>query len=79
MININISLLRQFLKKRLPDYMIPSFFIIIDKLPLTPNGKVDRKLLPDPIIDKQSMKLKMNNEKKIHHLLLNQQMKLNLN
>ena len=50
---INTSLLRQFLKERLPDYMIPSFFIIIDKLPLTPNGKVDRKLLPDPITDKQ--------------------------
>ena len=50
---INTSLLRQFLKEKLPDYMIPSFFIIIDKLPLTPNGKVDRKLLPDPITDKQ--------------------------
>ena len=33
--NINTSLLRQFLKEKLPDYMIPSFFIIIDKLPLT--------------------------------------------
>ena len=32
----------------LPDYMIPSYFIQIDKIPLTPNGKMDRKALPKP-------------------------------
>ncbi len=39
---------REFLTKSLPDYMIPSHFIVLEKLPLTPNGKVDRKALPAP-------------------------------
>tara|TARA_R110001606_G_scaffold395664_2_gene568556 strand:- start:186237 stop:190139 length:3903 start_codon:yes stop_codon:yes gene_type:complete len=46
--NINASELREYLKTKLPDYMIPSKFILLDGLPLTPNGKVDRKALPDP-------------------------------
>ncbi|HXS67974.1 MAG TPA: amino acid adenylation domain-containing protein, partial [Candidatus Polarisedimenticolia bacterium] len=39
------GMLQQFLRKKLPDYMMPSAFVVLDKFPLTPNGKTDRKAL----------------------------------
>ncbi len=38
----------QFLTQKVPNYMVPSVFIVLDKLPLTPNGKIDRQALPIP-------------------------------
>jgi acyl-CoA synthetase (AMP-forming)/AMP-acid ligase II/acyl carrier protein len=45
--SLEISEIREYLKQKLPDYMIPSGFVFLDKLPLTPNGKIDKKALPD--------------------------------
>ncbi len=40
--------LRGYLKQQVPDYMVPSIFVVLETMPLTPSGKVDRKALPKP-------------------------------
>ena len=44
-----IDLLRSFLSERLPDYMVPAHFMILEGLPFSPNGKIDYQALPLPI------------------------------
>jgi amino acid adenylation domain-containing protein len=45
---LNVQELRDKLSKSLPDYMVPSFFVSLEKIPLSPNGKIDKKALPEP-------------------------------
>ncbi len=44
----DVSILRAYLAKQLPAYMLPSAFVMLNKIPLNPNGKADRKALPAP-------------------------------
>ncbi|WP_244169909.1 non-ribosomal peptide synthetase, partial [Paenibacillus helianthi] len=45
---VDVTELRRYLEKRLPSYMVPAYFIQVERMPLTSNGKVDRKALPLP-------------------------------
>lgn len=48
---INPLILKKYLSERLPPYMVPSYYQRIEKIPLTTNGKVNRKFLPEPILN----------------------------
>jgi len=45
---LDINRLKEYLSHDLPPYMIPAYFVLLDKIPLNPSGKVDRKALPVP-------------------------------
>jgi tyrocidine synthetase III len=54
--SISLDQLREYLSKRIPEYMIPSFFTQVDIMPITINGKVDKNALPDPKVNRMAIK-----------------------
>ena len=48
---VSVTDLRSHLHMKLPEYMVPQYFVELPSIPLTPNGKVDRKALPQPDVD----------------------------
>ncbi len=49
--SVDINRIKKEIATILPDYMVPTYITMIDKIPVTPNGKVDRRALPEPVLD----------------------------
>lgn len=49
--SLESSEIREYLAQRLPEFMVPAFLVPLKNIPLTPNGKVDRRALPEPVIE----------------------------
>ena len=73
---VDIAQTRRLLGERLPDYMIPSAFVILQELPLTANGKVDRNALPAPQLTRSATVLEPRNKVEMQLQTLWQQLLL---
>lgn len=47
---LDIQAIRTYLYSKVPDYMMPSYFVRIERIPITTNGKINKKALPDPLV-----------------------------
>jgi amino acid adenylation domain-containing protein len=52
---ISVSELRNYLKTKLPEYMLPTSYVALEAFPITPNGKLDRSALPEPQDDRPAL------------------------
>ncbi|WP_458406165.1 amino acid adenylation domain-containing protein [Methanobrevibacter sp.] len=66
---IDIKLLKRYLKNKLTKYMVPTVFIQIDEMPQTPNGKTDLKALPEPSLSFNFVEPETETEKKLFELV----------
>jgi len=70
--NIDKEALREFLNQKLPEHMVPAFYVQLEKIPLTPNGKIDRKALPgvdrEDIIQNEYVEPRNDIERKLVHI-----------
>jgi acyl-CoA synthetase (AMP-forming)/AMP-acid ligase II len=57
--------LREHLRERMPDYMLPAAFVPVPAIPLTVNGKVDRAALPDPVATVEETALESATEREL--------------
>ncbi len=61
---LNANTYKEFLKDRLPSYMIPSFFVTLSKMPLSARGKIARNMLPQPELSSESEPVQIPSEEK---------------
>jgi acyl carrier protein len=66
---IDLYELREFLKTKLPSYMVPSAFVEMKALPLTGSGKVDRKALPAPVGGRRTEKVYQAPESRVEQII----------
>lgn len=52
--DIDIEALKAYLSGSLTEYMVPTVYMALDQIPLTPNGKINRKALPEPVIERNT-------------------------